>query len=458
VTWSTRLSSAALLSALIGCVPTGDEPPATDAGAPTTDAGTPATDAGAPTTDAGAPTTDAGAPATDAGTPATDAGAPATDAGTPATDAGTPATDAGPSVECGDGVCTLPDESGCALDCDAIYSFPGSDQSLSPHGGTYPRALRLDGGGLFLAFDSSDPSNFVLRTAARAPGASWVAQGSVAAEPIVEGRTLANVFPVELPGGDILAAFRHHDVVNEVLVYRLLVAVSTDQGVSWSFRSEIEVGTSNGIWEPFLFVAPDGALHVYYAWEHDGGDQDIVLRRSSNSGVDWGPRITVASQGGSRDGMPAVATLQDGSLVAIFESFRAPGVPKFVVRTVRSDDDGLSWDRRADVYVPGDSSRNAGSPYVIALDDGRLVASFMTDEDATSTDWPNAASAKLLVSQVTSSDAPLSWAAAAVEGAAAPVYWPSLVVDDDGDVLLLYERGLVRSRRFRINAPPAGSP
>ncbi len=156
----------------------------------------------------------------------------------------------------------------------------------------------------------------------------------------------------------------------------------------------------------------------------------------------------VATQGGSRDGMPSVAKLADGSLIAIFESFRAPSTPKFVVRTVQSKDGGLTWTNRPDLYVPVNASKNAGAPCIVALPDGRLVASFMTDEDSAAQSWPGQAAVKIVGSKGIPTFASVAWDAASVQTAvAAPGYWPALFVAKNEDVLVVYGKSGPRLRR-----------
>lgn len=342
-------------------------------------------------------------------------------------------------------------DAGCTEDC--VEVLPGT-VSLSNFGGTYPRASVLADESIFLSFDSGDGDNFVLRTAGSGDdGASWSALGNVAVEPNDPDRTLGNAFPLQLPSGRILCAFRHHDKPGgpgDNLIYRLLVSYSDDGGGTWEFLSSIDTNVGNGVWEPFLFLDPEGGLQVYYAREKEGGDQDIVMRRSDDSGTNWGARIVVATQGGSRDGMPAVVALNDDSLLAVFESFRSPGSGTFVVRTVQSNDNGATWPTRKDLYLPAVATRNAGAPHLITLADGRLLASFMTDEDAVETGWPDHASVKVAATIAVPSFASVTWDVP-VAVASEPVYWPALVQAPAGDVLVLYDQAGPKLRRLTIH-------
>ena len=170
---------------------------------------------------------------------------------------------------------------------DGLGIHPG-EQSLSTHGGTYPRAAQLTGGTILLGWDSAAGGDLAIRTASSADlGATWSERGIVAQHPSGNGRTVGNVFPIELDDGSVLCAFRHHSQEGPSFVHRLLVSRSTNAGASFAFHSEIEVG-ANGTWEPFLHRPSAGILDVYYAREKvNGGDQDIVARRSTDAGKTW---------------------------------------------------------------------------------------------------------------------------------------------------------------------------
>lgn len=325
---------------------------------------------------------------------------------------------------------------------------PG-ETPISQQGGTYPRAAQLSTGEILFTWDSAAGADLALRTATSdANATAFTDRGIVAQHASGAGRTLGNAYPIALEDGSALVSFRHHSQEGSRYVYRLLASRTTTAGASFAFHSEIEVG-ANGIWEPLFFRPAPGILDVYYAREKvNGGDQDIVARRSTDAGKTWSARRVVATQTGSRDGMPSVVKLKDGSLVAVFESFRAPRTAKFVIRTVQSNDGGLTWSRRQDLYVPANATKNAGAPFLTTLSDGRLVASFMTDEDSASQNWPNHAAVKILGTRGVPTFASLSWDRATLETATpAPAYWPALFTTKADDVLVLYEKGGPKFRR-----------
>lgn len=322
-------------------------------------------------------------------------------------------------------------------------------QSLCEGPGAYPRGILLRDGTLLATFDRVHDGCLELcavRSADR--GVSWRPTGLVASRAAEPGRTLANGFPLQLNDGRILVAYRDHERTASGVVHRLLVSCGDPADRGWRSLGAIQTNRDPacGLWEPFLLDASDGSIHAYYAREKAGGDQDIVLRRSTDGGRTWCDETTVASQLGSRDGMPAAVILGDGSLVAIFESFREPGFARFVVRTVRSNDCGRTWTHRGDVHVPADANRNAGAPFLVRLSDGRLFASFMTDEGVSSPAWPHRADLAVLSSDGIPTFESLRWGPEPTVVETAPVYWPSLVVTGPSEVLTLFDKAGPKAR------------
>lgn len=207
--------------------------------------------------------------------------------------------------------------------------------------------------------------------------------------------------------GRILYAYRNHDrslnntlgVPDNYTFYRLTVSASDDGGRSWAFLSNIDTRAANngsanlnGLWEPFLRVAADGAtLQAYYSAENDAGDQDSLMRESDDGGRTWGRRRVVsgAERVRSRDGMTGVARLGDGEdggerrLILLFETTESG---RFDMRRVTSPDDGRTWpvETRERVYDPLDEERQASAPAGVVNVGGTLVAGFMTNEGTNS--------------------------------------------------------------------------
>ncbi|KKY35866.1 putative glycoside hydrolase family 93 protein [Diaporthe ampelina] len=205
----------------------------------------------------------------------------------------------------------------------------------------------------------------------------------------------------------ILYAYRNHDrslnstlgVPDNYTFYRLTVSASDDGGRSWAFLSHIDTRAANngsanlnGLWEPFLRVAADGAtLQAFYSAENDAGDQDSLLRESRDGGRTWGRRRVAsgAERVRSRDGMTGVARLGGGGddsgerLMLLFETTESG---RFDMRRVLSPDGGRTWpaETRARVYDPLDEERQASAPAGVINVGGTLVAGFMTNEGTNS--------------------------------------------------------------------------
>ncbi len=324
--------------------------------------------------------------------------------------------------------------------------------SMSGYDGAYPRVARLADGTLLAGFDSAITDGRAIRVSRSSDnGRSWADLSTVAQH--TGDIDLANAFPLQLASGRVLMAFRHHDLFESPIIYRLEVCYSDDNGGSWKFLSAIEANSGTPIWEPFLLAAPDGSLQAYYARERENNEQDNVMRRSWDGGETWGPLVTVSTALGSRDGMPAVSQLENGHLLAVFEAFRDGEWGMFVIKSVLSTDQGSSWGNRSLVYAPADGSRKAGAPYIVTLGNGQLLASFMTDEDSATVDWPHYAAMKV----VASVDAPASgsggWLAPAATSVEPAAYWPGLFALPNDDILCLYSQGGVKLKIGHADYP-----
>jgi hypothetical protein len=255
---------------------------------------------------------------------------------------------------------------------------------IYPHPAFYPRAANLPDHSLFITFDHPTPTGRAIASLRSTDaGRSFNHYGLIAHDdsPRVD---LANAFPLQLPDGPLLVAYRHHLPTQNR--YQILLAASNDAGETFKPLSTIATGTT-GLWEPFLLVAPNNELHCYYASEEDiYPDQRIELRISRDAGQSWSPPITVVRKPGSRDGMPAVVKLPDNTLLLCFEASDTPPF-RFVIRTVRSHDNGRSWSRsRSLVYQPTNTTSSrwaAGAPHLLLHPAGHLLLTFQTDEDVT---------------------------------------------------------------------------
>lgn len=150
-------------------------------------------------------------------------------------------------------------------------------------------------------------------------GNSWSQIGTVTERP--SGETdLSNAFPLAV-GGRLLIAFRNHDKVNgRYTYYRITICESTDGGITWNFVTQLDeraaASPKNGFWEPFLRIAKDGSIQAYYSAENNDGDQDNIMRKSTDGGKNWSGIIPVTgSNVNARDGMTGVAEIGNGQLM-----------------------------------------------------------------------------------------------------------------------------------------------
>ena len=279
------------------------------------------------------------------------------------------------------------------------------------------------------------------------------------------GSDVSNCVLHQQPTGELLAAYRHHTGCGPAgrsptptprpsrpgvcTDYTLRVSVSDDRGVSWQPRSTVVQGTI-GMWEPAFFQLGSGLAVAYSQELSNGGLQSIVWKVSGDAGRSWGP-VAVLSDGrqhDSRDGMPGLTRLRDGSVLLVFEGFWRHGWGRFSVQIRRSFDDGASWDAGNVIFAPSNASHNAGAPQIAVGSGGNgtevVFVSFMTDEDAIEVSWPGDASSKVMVG------------AAPAPGQAFPAFdvpgretmvpgpgamWPGLVPLSDGGVFATVGKG-----------------
>jgi len=178
----------------------------------------------------------------------------------------------------------------------------------------------------------------------------------------------------------------------------------------------------------------------------NGGEQDIVFRFSADGGVTWPGEASRIHTPGSRNGMPGVAVLPGGALLAIFEGFWGPaGWGRFTVNAAVSADGGASWPGALRQLVhapPAAGGRNAGSPQLALCPAAaaaaaaqqqpqRLCAVFMDDEPAAGAGpWPAGASVLASCADARGS-AVGNWSAPrALPTATATGFWPSVLALD----------------------------
>ncbi|KAF2099527.1 hypothetical protein NA57DRAFT_75027 [Rhizodiscina lignyota] len=314
--------------------------------------------------------------------------------------------------------------------------------------GTYPRANFLSDGSILGAYAATVNDNKVLTLASSTDdGGSWSVKGSAATRP-TNSSDLDNPYPLQLPSGRVLLAYRNHDKdasTGDYTFFRITISYSDDNGASWLFLADAATkpGGTIGIWEPFLRNAQDGSLQLYYSEENSADDQDSKMRTSTDGGTTWSDAQTISGTDiTARDGMLGVATIQGSSLIAVFESEQG-GL--FTVKSITSTDDGQTWGNRQTVYTPTGTDNNAGAPQIVNVG-GTLCVSFMTDEDTQEHNWINGAGAKL----ITSGDSGSSWGNK-IEVFDPQANWPGLLTLDDSSFLYMVDFGGAKSQKIVLS-------
>lgn len=256
----------------------------------------------------------------------------------------------------------VPKISGPAVE---LYTPPGPQ--------TYPRVIKLRSGNLLAVLATYEPENTIALSISQDQGISWHPYGFVATAQ-ASNIQVGNAFLLELPSTRLLAAYRRHTLKQEAvgveekpggqnegyLYYKLMIYFSDDVGKTWHYLSTPVQGPGprHGLWEPFLRLANNGSLQLFYSQEEGGRDQDNLMRVSSDGGKTWSGQIFVSGQDmATRDGMMGIQELEVGSgvLMAVFESVEEKAEEghfeaRFEVWCSISRDDGNTWGERRMIY------------------------------------------------------------------------------------------------------------
>lgn len=216
-----------------------------------------------------------------------------------------------------------------------------------------------------------------------------------------------NMFTLQLKSGRLVTAYRLHANTDGVPlksaawdIYELRTKISDDNGKTWREGGVIDTRSGAGrfgTWEPTL-IQPSkrpGILQAYFASERPASltcpgvgsiAQDIVMKESKDEGVTWEPVARIAVRRGvSREGVPGVTELRDGSMLLAFETFidssctsREPFIWPGIAH---SNDSGLTWQYVPTVKVFNADGVRAGWPHLRTLADGRVLLKVATNQD-----------------------------------------------------------------------------
>lgn len=179
----------------------------------------------------------------------------------------------------------------------------------------------------------------------------------------------------QLPDGTILMATRSR--TTDLNWFGLPVFKSSDGGHTWKLLSQLDTNPNSagrfnrGLWEPFLYVLPNGCVAGFYSSEKHADDnpsynQVVSERVSCDGGATWGPEIFAAAQpGAARPGMPVMARMANGRYILVFELCATDNCNAHY----KTSSDGVTWSNDLGTKIPDQYN----GPYVTVLPGGRVV-------------------------------------------------------------------------------------
>lgn len=282
------------------------------------------------------------------------------------------------------------------------FTDSGTDaRGISPgdFGSQFPRMTQLADDSWMIVYTiyendgyTHDPGGGTELQVARSTddGRTW----SVLATLSDPGRDLDNGHIVELDDGSLLLAYRS---VIWQQSYRVQVQKSTNGGSSWSLESTIDSNEGGspgslgnpdrGVYEPFMHVLDDDRVVVMYANEKYALDspayaQVISMRVSNDDGASWGSEsfpVRDLTNSASRPGMPVFTPMANDEWALVYELCGTDDCNAWIKTT----DDLFDWGTGLGTRLVNQFS----APYIISLDDGRLVVTSNTHEISISRDF-----------------------------------------------------------------------
>lgn len=255
--------------------------------------------------------------------------------------------------------------------------------------GLYPRVLRLthqdDPTERLLAsivtFEGPSGSGAIWESTDG--GASFTQVGSVFDDATAggEGLCCATLFELpravgELPTGTLLwAASVGQDRPERRMSIRIWA--STDVGRSWEQIAISHVAENEGgLWEPEFAVADDGTLVMWFCDETDGENHSQkIVQQTSTDGLTWtDPEPVIELEDPSaRPGMPNVRRLRTGAWAM---SYEVCGPKDFCRTFVRTTDDPRHWGdptARDAVIRAADGTEPRHTPTLLVDEDGSVL-------------------------------------------------------------------------------------
>ena len=256
----------------------------------------------------------------------------------------------------------------------------------------------------------------------------------------------SNIDLFELPNHDIISSYRaigNPLSTNIDIKYnrRLCSSISKDGGLTWenlgiivdNYNLAINLGKSKssaikackkenriGFFEPFVeiinneitvFYADDFTTMVLEAINNNPTDnyraQNIYSQIFNINSKKWeierklimdGTKKKSPSKSGlikriSRDGMPVVCKMKDGTYILVFEgTYRDRDYPLLTGNKLEEyhwfeillsySRDGINWSNPVEVHIPKNNESKSSAPFVLSNERNQLIISFQTDEDS----------------------------------------------------------------------------
>ncbi len=272
--------------------------------------------------------------------------------------------------------------------------------------GGYARLCNLPDGKLGMAYSAGTSIKFSVSSDNGKTWSETYTVASIEKTPLGQIMSTANANVILMENGELMIAFRAHTSSNESyseFYSSIRFCTSSDGGKTWSNDKIVAENTYKGskftgFWEPHMIYIKDGRLAMYYASDCIGGDaenypfvkdmkyQHIIMHIFDKQTGMFGSPV-IASNGeahNSRDGMPVVCKLSDGSYAMVIESSVMREKYSFIIQILFSED-GIKWTEPKNVFIPSRIDNYAGAPFIVCLDDGRIAISFQGTEGSGTT-------------------------------------------------------------------------
>ncbi|HCO86042.1 MAG TPA: hypothetical protein DIT95_21285 [Arenibacter sp.] len=209
--------------------------------------------------------------------------------------------------------------------------------------------------------------------------------------------------------------------------------------IAWDFNTKTLVSQENDTGYsgyPRLIQLEDESLLVVY--ESKG---NVLVKKSNDSGENWSEPITVVEGGqGVNKATPDVLQLQNGAILVMYNprpGETADPTKKFLIKTILSNDNGMSWQNDQVIYE-GDTEFENGvwEPTALQLPDGEIQLFFSNESIYPNSNEQNISLLRSKDHGLTWSDEPeiVSFRAGSRDGMPAPLY-----LDNQNEIMLSIE-------------------